>query len=127
MGDLNPGFENIPWGLQITALGMGTVFVMLAVLWFFLWAIAAMFPPKPEEDEEEEAPAPVAAKPAAAAVSDGDLGPVELAAIAVALQAVGGPGGAPALVANQSGTGLAGSTWVAVGRSLNNQTWQRRK
>ena len=116
---------NLEWGLNMTWMGMGMVFVMLAILMLCLMAMPLIDKILPAESEEEEetaaAPAPVAA-PAAPA---GGLSNTDLAAIAIALHTAQGQADTPALVANQSGTGLTDSRWVSVGRSTNSQPWHR--
>ena len=130
--------SEVPWGLQIMAAGMGMVFAMLLLLMISLLIVTALDKPDSEKaveaDEDEAieaapaaaaAAAPVAAA-AAATTAEGDMSEAELAAIAVAIHtAQSGLGGSPALVANQSGAGLTESRWVAVGRSMQNTSWQR--
>ncbi|MDR0836662.1 MAG: OadG family protein [Propionibacteriaceae bacterium] len=113
--------SRLGWAGEITAIGLGTVILMLLVLMVFLMIITAIFPPKPEEDEEEDDEPAAAAAPVAAASGTSD---VDLAALAVAITTALGQGG-PALVANKSGSGLADSRWVSIGRSTTNLTWQR--
>lgn len=114
--------QNIPWGLQITAIGMGMVFLMLLILMGSLMIMTGLDKPPAEIEEADETPA-IAAAPLAAAA--GGMSDAELAAIAVAIHTAQAGGNAPALVANQSGSGLTDSRWVAVGRSLHTTTWQR--
>ncbi|MDR1355119.1 MAG: OadG family protein [Propionibacteriaceae bacterium] len=115
--DLDLG-GRLGWAGGITAIGLGTVILMLLVLMVSLMAITAIFPPKPEEDEEEEEAS------AAAPVATTELNDDDLAAIAAAVHFALGHGG-PALTANKSGSGLADSRWVSIGRSAMNHTWQR--
>lgn len=114
--------QNIPWGLQITAIGMGMVFLMLLILMGSLMIMTGLDKPPAEIEEADETPA-IEAAPLAAAT--GGMSDAELAAIAVAIHTAQAGGNAPALVANQSGSGLTDSRWVAVGRSLHTTTWQR--
>jgi sodium pump decarboxylase gamma subunit len=107
--------DKLGWAGEITVIGLGTVILMLLILMVFLMIITAIFPPKPEEDEEEEAPAEE--------ISD-ELTDDDLAAIAAAVHFALGHGG-PALTANKSGSGLADSRWVSIGRSTMSHTWQR--
>lgn len=122
--------ENIGWGLEMTVIGMGIVFLMLIILMISLM-IMGMFD-KPEADEPaaiEAAPvaAPVAAAPVAvAAAPAGGMTDEKIATLAVAIHtALRGGGNKPALVANQSGSGLNESRWVAIGRSMQTQSWHR--
>ena len=70
--------ENLGWGFQMTVLGMGLVFALLALLWVLLTVVLML------DKEEEEAPAASAAEEA----SDDDVEPaVEEAEDAVGAQA----------------------------------------
>ncbi len=121
--------ENLGWGLEMTLYGMGTVFLMLILLMVSLM-IMGMFD-KPQADEPvaiEAAPvaAPVAAAPVAIAAPAGGMTDEKIATLAVAIHtALRGGGNKPALVANQSGSGLNESRWVAIGRSMQTQSWHR--
>jgi len=142
MGDLNPGLHNWGWGGQITMYALIMVFLMLFVLMFSLLGITALdarlAAKASVEEAEEEAPA----------ITGGDSGQTDLAAIAIATHSAVGAGGGlsaahlgalgvtletvlhrsssvPALIANQSTTGLAESRWVAAGRGTQTQSWQR--
>ena len=131
--------ENIGWGLQMTVLGMGLVFSLLAMLWGLLTLVLVL---------DKEPPAPVSAKDAQveaeriAAVADDAVGaqvperptvngmPADLvAAILVATmkhkqtlrrQA------APYMRSYWPGSQLFASRWVAIGRARQNNTWQSR-
>ncbi len=71
-------------GLEVTALGMGLVFLTLIIVALVIWGLDRIFRPKPEEPEEgeadEEPETPIAAAEVAASG-----GANEAAAIAVAL------------------------------------------
>ncbi len=131
--------ENLGWGLQMTVLGMGLVFALLALLWGLLTLVLVL-------DKEPEVP--VTAKEAIveaeriAASADGAIGaqtperptvngmPADLvAAIMIATlkhktelrrQA------APLMRSNWPGTQLFASRWVATGRARQNSIWQAR-
>lgn len=131
--------QNLGWGLQITALGMGLVFALLAVLWGLLTLVLAL---------DKEPKAPVTAQQAIveaeriAALADDAVGaqvperptvngmPADLvAAIMVATmkhkmtlrrQA------APMMRSYWPGSQLFASRWVATGRARQNTTWQSR-
>ena len=118
--------ENLGWGLEMMAIGMGLVFSMLILLMLSLMIIGAT--DNVGSKTAAEAPAaiapaaPVAAPVAVAAVSASS--DEKIATIAVAVHtALRGQG--PALVANQSGTGLGTSRWVAIGRSMQIKSWHR--
>ncbi len=131
--------ENLGWGLQMTALGMGLVFALLVVLWGLLTVVLVL---------DKEPTVPVSALQAnvaaerIAAVADDAIGaqvperptvngmPADLvAAILVATmkhkltlrrQA------APFMRSYWPGSQLFASRWVATGRARQNFTWQPR-
>jgi Na+-transporting methylmalonyl-CoA/oxaloacetate decarboxylase gamma subunit len=115
--------DNFGWGLQITALGMGLVFGLLAVLWGLLtlvqrWDRPAAPTPAPAVQVVEAAPA----------VEQGmDLAMVAaIVTAALAHRAHRRREAAPAMRSHWPGSQLYASRWVAVGRSRQNQSWQRR-
>lgn len=121
--------SNLGWGLEIMLAGMGTVFLMLLVLMVTLMILLRLDKPATEAIEsaaDDEIPA-IASPVAAAAATTTNASTDELVTLAVAIHAaLNDKGGAkPSLVANQSGTGLSDSRWVAIGRSMQNQSWQR--
>ncbi len=131
--------ENLGWGLQMTVLGMGLVFALLALLWGLLTLVLAL---------DKEPKAPQTAKEAIveaeriAASADGAIGaqvperptvngmPADLvAAIMIATlkhktelrrQA------APFMRSYWPGSQLFASRWVATGRARQNSIWQAR-
>jgi Na+-transporting methylmalonyl-CoA/oxaloacetate decarboxylase gamma subunit len=131
--------ENLAWGLQMTVLGMGLVFALLALLWVLL-TVVLMFDkePKPEASEQETR---VEAE-RIAAVADDAIGaqvperatvngmPADLvAAIMIATmkhkltlrrQA------APYMRSYWPGSQLFASRWVAAGRARQNYNWHPR-
>jgi sodium pump decarboxylase gamma subunit len=149
------GWTNIPWGLEITGVGMGMVFLMLLILMGFLMLMTSLDRPSKESDnvplfkKKQKVEPVVAAASAAAAtkstlspdqelaaaiavalhatpgVADGDLSATELAALAVAIHQIQSQDGVPSLAPGQSGMGLANSRWVTLGRSLQNTRFHR--
>jgi hypothetical protein len=144
-------FEHLGWGLQITALGMGLVFGLLALLWALLVLALRL-------DRAPAAPAAATVRPADASVPTaaaagnaeggkagdeagdeaGDLGsdriePALLAAIAAALRLHrgadrrGGAGATPEERVHWPGSLLHASRWVAAGRGRQTRNWQRRR
>jgi Na+-transporting methylmalonyl-CoA/oxaloacetate decarboxylase gamma subunit len=131
--------ENLGWGLQMTVLGMGLVFALLALLWGLLMLVLVL-------DKEPKAPVSAletnAEAERIAAVADDAVGaqtpepatvnglPADLvAAILVATmkhkltlrrQA------APFMRSYWPGSQLFASRWVATGRARQNNTWQPR-
>jgi hypothetical protein len=109
---------NLSWGLQMTALGMGLVFGLLALLWGLLTLALKV-----------DAPAPVAngaaaSEPALAA----PLEPALVAAISVAVLAHNAQRraeAAPAMRIHWPGSLLHASRWVAAGRTRQTQIWHR--
>jgi Na+-transporting methylmalonyl-CoA/oxaloacetate decarboxylase gamma subunit len=129
---------NLLWGLQMTALGMGLVFALLALLWALL-TLVLKFDPAPAEPvsaqaatREAEHIADVAGTAIGAQVPvvptvngmDADL----VAAISVAVLAhkrVRRQEAAPAMRSYWPGSLLYASRWVASGRARQNRSWHR--
>lgn len=106
--------SNLGWGLQISALGMGLVFGLLALLWGLLTLVLKFDRPA------------VPAAPAAPA--DHVLDPALVAAItiAVALHRAARRGEAvPEQRVHGPGSLLHVSRWVAAGRARQNRNWRR--
>ena len=131
--------DNLGWGLQMTALGMGLVFGLLTLLWGML-RLVLRFDPAPVEQVSAGASTAEAERIANAAGSaigkqvpvtptvngmDADL----VAAITVATlthMAVRRREAAPAMRLYWPGSLLYASRWVASGRARQNRSWQRR-
>jgi glutaconyl-CoA/methylmalonyl-CoA decarboxylase subunit delta len=113
--------DNLAWGLQITALGMGLVFSLLALLWALLTLVLKFDRPAPVA-----APTPVGlAQPPAAPTG---LDPALVAAITLAVvqhRARRRGEAAPAMRIHWPGTLLHASRWVAAGRARQTRSWQR--
>lgn len=125
--------ENLGWGLQMTVLGMGLVFALLALLWGLL-ALMLKFDPAPaappaagESGHVAGAAGGAAGGPAGAPAVDGmdaDL----MAAITVAVlahKAVRRGQAAPVMRSYWPGSLLYASRWVASGRVRQNRGWHR--
>ncbi|HEX9178796.1 MAG TPA: OadG family protein [Burkholderiales bacterium] len=109
--------ENLGWGLQITALGMGLVFGLLALLWGLLTLVLRF-------DREPAAPAAKAGAVNAAPEMDPEL----VAAITVAVLAhreMRRQEAAPSMRSYWPGSLLHSSRWVASGRARQNHAWRR--
>jgi sodium pump decarboxylase gamma subunit len=131
--------ENLVWGLQLTILGMGLVFALLALLWGLLTVMLRL--DAAPADRSRDAPSSTAAirgpeaeggatsagiaAPASSNGMDADL----VAAIMVAVlthKAVRRREAAPVMRSYWPGSLLYASRWVATGRSRQNHSWQRR-
>ena len=131
--------DNLGWGLQITAIGMGIVFGLLALLWGLLTLVMRF-------DRPAAAPGGAASN-ATAAMAPGEAGerasaatpPLEhrvevldadlVAAIVVATlahKATRRQEAAPAMRSYWPGSLLYASRWLASGRMRQNISWQRR-
>lgn len=118
--------NELGWGLQITALGMGLVFAMLALLWGLLTLVLRLDAAPSEPSLEPEAPA--AEPPATQALPGPGLDPAVVAAITAAVMAhrqLMRTRAAPAMRTHWPGTLLHASRWVAAGRTRQNQSWRR--
>ena len=114
--------SDLIWGLQMTGLGMGLVFALLATLWGLL-ALVQRLDRAPAEPMAGAAVAP--REPAAAAGLDKDL----VAAIAVATlahRALLRREAAPVMRSYWPGSLLYASRWIAAGRTRQSRSWQRR-
>jgi glutaconyl-CoA/methylmalonyl-CoA decarboxylase subunit delta len=115
--------ERLTTGLNITVLGMGLVFVLLALLWALLTVMLRLDrPPAPEPGEGAAAARPHARTPV-------KLPPELLSAITVAVfthQAVLRKQAAPAMRSYWPGSILFASRWIAAGRHQQTQSWNPR-
>lgn len=131
--------ENLGWGLQMTALGMGLVFGLLALLWGLLVLVLRFegATPQPASAEasidEAERVASIRDDAIGAQVPltptvhgmDADL----VVAITVAVlrhKAVRRRQAAPVMRSYWPGSLLYASRWLASGRARQNRSWQRR-
>lgn len=109
--------ENLGWGLQMTVVGMGLVFLLLALLWGLLTLVLAL-DKTPAETNAVQPAAETTRKP-------GDDLPTDLvAAIAAAVlkyRSTLHRGRNP-----PSSEDASGSRWVATGRTRQNTSWQPR-
>jgi sodium pump decarboxylase gamma subunit len=118
--------DNLIWGLQITGLGMGLVFGLLALLWGLLTVVLRLDQPAAVPASEPDA-ATAVATPAPAAPNDMD--PELVAAIVVAThlhRAVRRQEAAPVMRSYWPGSQLYASRWLGAGRARQNLSWQRR-
>jgi glutaconyl-CoA/methylmalonyl-CoA decarboxylase subunit delta len=131
--------DNLGWGLQMTVLGMGLVFALLALLWGLLNVVVRFDRTHGERvsDEQSTVEAERIAAVAGGAIGaqvavtptvkgmDADL----VAAIVVAVlthKAVRRREAAPMMRSYRPGSLLFASRWVANGRARQNRSWQRR-
>ena len=117
--------ENLSWGLSMTAVGMGLVFAMLALLWGLLTLVLRLDGPAATAAAPQDAGAPAVADD----VSDDGIAPEVLAAITIATLAhvsARRREAAPMMRSYWPGSTLFASRWVATGRARQNRIWQRR-
>ena len=125
--------DNLTWGLQITGLGMGLVFGLLALLWGLLTIVLRLDQPAALAMAAAPASEPAAAADVAVARSapasvqglDAEL----IAAIVVAThlhRAVRRQEAAPVMRSYLPGSQLYASRWLGAGRARQNHIWQRR-
>lgn len=131
--------DNIGWGLQMTVLGMGLVFALLALLWLLLTLVLKL-----DREPEVEVTAQEATVEAEriAAIADAAVGaqtpepptvngmPADLvAAILVAThkhRQTMRRQAAPLVRSVWPGSRLFASRWLATGRARQNNNWQPR-
>ena len=107
--------DSLTIGLQLTVLGMGLVFLLLAALWGLMALMLKL----------DRAPAPAKAEESqAAAAREPEIEPDLLAAVTIAVmahQSVRRKQAAPAMRAHQPGE--LPSRWVGAGRTRQTRTW----
>ena len=125
--------ENLAFGLQITVIGMGLVFGLLALLWALL-ALAGRLEPQPESAPAAEEPTVEIAAGDATLRVEGpgveQLPPEALAAIAAAVlaHAANRRGqAAPEMRSYWPGSLLFASRWVAAGRDRQTRGYKRER
>ena len=117
--------ENLGWGLQMTVVGMGLVFALLAALWGLLNLVLRFDAPP-----AAPAPSPHAVKNAPTEAPTGGMDADLVAAITVAVlthKAVRRHQAAPAMRSYWPGSLLYASRWVATGRARQNRSWRGRR
>jgi len=115
--------ERLTTGLNVTVLGMGLVFLLLALLWALLTVMLRMDRPPTRGPEAIAAPSPPEARRPV------KLAPELLSAITVAVfthQAVLRKQAAPAMRSYWPGSILFASRWVTSGRHQQTQSWSPR-
>ena len=119
--------DNLTWGLSMTAVGMGLVFAMLALLWGLLTLVLRLDRPVAAATASQDTAAPASASPDAA--PDDGIAPEVIAAITIATLAhvsARRREAAPLMRSYWPGSLLFASRWVATGRARQNRIWQRR-
>ena len=119
--------NELVWGLQISALGMGLVFALLAVLWGLLVLVQRLDkqPALPAQAVPETTLEAAPSGPAQVQGMDAEL----VAAILMATLAhrtLRRREAAPAMRSYWPGSQLYASRWVGAGRARQNHSWQRR-
>lgn len=103
--------SDLQFGLTITAVGMGIVFGVLALLWVLLAGIARTNSVAEERAKKRE-----------------ELDPCAIAAIAIAVaehRALRRKQAAPEMRSASPGSQMYASRWVAAGRTRQTHGWQR--
>jgi glutaconyl-CoA/methylmalonyl-CoA decarboxylase subunit delta len=121
--------ENLSWGLSMTAVGMGLVFAMLALLWGLLTLVLRLDRPVAAATAPRDADAPASVPASLADAPDDGIAPEVIAAITIATLAhvsARRREAAPMMRSYWPGSTLFASRWVATGRARQNRTWQRR-
>ena len=115
--------ENLDFGLWMTAMGMGTVFLLLIVLMLVLRLLGRL-DRKPVPKLEPVEAEPSAGEPEA----PGGLTEDEIAAITIAVTTharIRRAQAAPEMRAHEPGSHLFASRWVGIGRGFQQQPWSR--
>jgi len=116
--------DRLMTGLNITALGMGLVFVLLALLWALLTVMLRLDREPSRGPDEGIVPSrPDVRRPVR-------LAPELLSAITVAVfthQAVLRKQAAPAMRSYRPGSILFASRWIVAGRHQQTQSWNPRR
>ena len=125
--------ENMGFGLNVTLIGMGLVFALLALLWLVLYLIGNIDSlPFLKGGDEEEAPDEELAEGEGAGEADalahheGEVDPDLLAAITIAVAAhvaVKRRQAAPSMRKTVPGSQIFASRWVAAGRTRQTDSW----
>jgi sodium pump decarboxylase gamma subunit len=123
--------DNLIWGLQITGLGMGLVFGLLALLWGLLTIVLRLDQPAAPSMAAPPTPAPEAAaavaRPVPATVQGLDAELVAAIVVATHLhRALRRQEAAPVMRSYWPGSQLYASRWLGAGRARQNHSWQRR-
>jgi Na+-transporting methylmalonyl-CoA/oxaloacetate decarboxylase gamma subunit len=120
--------DNLAWGLQITVVGMGLVFSLLALLWGLLTLVLRLDgAPAASPVPPDAAPSPAASAPAADEDAAG-VDPAMAAAIALALalhRARQRGAAEPHMRIHWPGSLMHASRWVAAGRARQTRSWRR--
>jgi glutaconyl-CoA/methylmalonyl-CoA decarboxylase subunit delta len=122
--------NHLGWGLQMTVLGMGLVFALLALLWALLTLVLKFDRPAPAGIPADAAVGDAQAAPEAVPGpgQEAALDPALVAAITVAVLAHSArrrAEAAPQLRLHWPGSLLHASRWVSAGRTRQNHSWQR--
>ena len=118
--------ENLDFGLWMTAMGMGTVFLLLIALMLVLQLMGRL-DRQPAAATPEPDAADVADEPELAFDPDG-LTEDQIAAITIAVVTharVRRAQAAPVMRAHEPGSHLFASRWVGIGRGFQHQPWSR--
>ena len=122
--------NNLGWGLQMTALGMGLVFSVLVLLWGLLRFVLYLEDRDAAAADAAASPPTDAAPETGAVTAPGDgMDPELVAAISAAVvahRAVRRREAAPSMRTFWPGSLIHTSRWVGSGRARQNRSYQRR-
>lgn len=116
--------ENLDFGLWMTAMGMGTVFLLLIVLMLVLQLMGRLDrqpAPKPEPVETE--PPAIGTDAAPSGLTEDEIAAITVAVVTHAR--VRRAQAAPEMRAHEPGSHLFASRWVGIGRGFQQQPWSR--
>lgn len=125
--------ENMGFGLNVTLIGMGLVFALLALLWLVLYLIGNIdslpFLKGREEEEESDEAGPEEEGGGSCIIAEqqaGEVDPDVLTAITIAIAAhvaVKRRQAAPSMRKTVPGSQIFASRWVAAGRTRQTDSW----
>ncbi len=118
--------ENLGWGLSITALGMGLVLGLLAILWGLLVVAMRLDTPPASAPADEATVTNAVEQPPEANGMDPDLVAAVLVAT-LAHKAWRRQEAAPLMRSYWPGSLLYASRWVGAGRVRQTNNWRHRR
>jgi glutaconyl-CoA/methylmalonyl-CoA decarboxylase subunit delta len=119
--------DNLIWGVQMTGLGMGLVFGLLALLWGLLTVVLRLDPPPAAVTAAAPEAAAGVSTPAPPNVPGPDAELVAAIVVATHLhRAVRRQEAAPVMRSYWPGSQIYASRWLGAGRARQNHSWQRR-
>jgi len=116
---------NLDFGLWMTAMGMGTVFLLLIALMLVLQLLGRLDrqPPAPRAEPSEAGSAAPGADAAPGGLTDDEIAAITIAVVTHAR--IRRAQAAPEMRAHEPGSHLFASRWVGIGRGFQQQPWSR--